>query len=299
MTDHPTPVAAAYAHCQALARRHYENFPVASVLLPAHLRKPVAAIYAFARQADDIADEGDASPEARLAQLAECRARLDAIDAGETMDDPVYVALAHAIAAHDLPLSLFHDLLTAFERDVTQTRYADFDAVLDYCRYSANPVGRLLLHLYRRATPTNLAASDCICTALQLINFLQDIGQDLDENDRIYLPQVDMQAHGVSEDELRGRRNGPALRALIGQQIDRAIALMAQGRPLGRALPGRIGLELRLIIAGGTRILQRLAQQEDVFARPRLTTGDKLRMLAGAVFFHASTPAVGDGGKLG
>ena len=296
MDDHRTRVEAAYAHCQDLARRHYENFPVASRFLPARLRRPVAAIYAFARQADDIADEGALPAAERHARLSDYRARLDAIAAGETVTDPVFLALADTIARHALPVSLFHDLLSAFEQDIDTRRYASFAEVQDYCRRSANPVGRLLLHLYDRATPANLAHSDCICTALQLINFLQDLAQDMDENDRLYIPLDEMQAHGVREDDFRRRRTTPAMRALIAAQIARAATLLEQGRPLGRALPGRAGLEMRLIIAGGTRILQRLqAQSEDVFSRPRLGRLDKLRLLLQALFYRAR-PARGVGG---
>lgn len=270
----------AYRHCVAIARAHYENFPVASRLLPASVRQPVSVIYAFARAADDLADEGTAPGAERLAALDAYERRLDAAAAGSPDDDPVFIALADVIARRSLPVEPLHDLLRAFRSDVTTRRYADFDALLDYCRYSANPVGRLLLHLYDAATPDNLAQSDAICSALQLINFLQDIAQDYEENNRVYFPQDEMRRFGVTESDLAKRKNSPALRALVHTQILRASALLTQGTPLTRRLGGRLGLELRLIAWGGHRILRRLyRQQNDVFSRPRLRTTDWLCML--------------------
>lgn len=157
---------------------HYENFPVASLLLPAELRRPIEVIYRFARSADDIADEGDASPDERLAGLNAYRAELDRIAAGSVPLTPLFVALAEVIAANKLPIQLFRDLLDAFAQDVVKTRYADYPELLDYCRRSANPVGRLVLHLFGRTEPEHLEQSDCICTALQLINFWQDVAVD-------------------------------------------------------------------------------------------------------------------------
>ncbi len=265
----------AYADCLALARSHYENFPVASRLLPRRLRRPVAVIYAFARRADDFADEGELPQQERLARLDDYARQLDAIAAGLAVDDPVFVALADIIARHGLPLAPFHDLLHAFRSDVTKKRYANFGEVMAYCRHSANPVGRLLLHLHGAADARNLAQSDAVCSALQLINFLQDIHQDYAENDRIYLPQDEMARFGISEEDIRLRRTTPAMRLFMDTQIERARRLMQAGSPLGVSLRGRFALELRLIIMGGTRVLQKLhAQRDDVFARPRLTLRD-------------------------
>lgn len=282
-------VAGAYAHCLAVARGHYENFPVASRLLPARLRGPVAAIYAFARRADDIADEGDTDAATRLMKLDAMAAGLDALRTGRAPGDPVFIALADAIPRHALPLEPFYDLLTAFRMDVTTKRYATIAEVLNYCRYSANPVGRLLLHLYGHATPQNLSHSDAVCSALQLINFLQDIAQDFDENGRIYLPEDEMGRRGVTERHIAERRTDAAMRALVDRQIERARGLLLSGAPLGRALPGRAGLELRLIIHGGLRVLEKLAARtQDVFARPRLTKGDWMRILARALVARAN-----------
>jgi squalene synthase HpnC len=254
---------------------HYENFPVASILMPARLRPAVVAIYRFARAADDLADEGDAAPDARVAALDAFDAELDRIARGEVPDAPPFPALAAAIREHGLPLAPFHDLVSAFRQDVTVTRYANFDAVLDYCRRSANPVGRLLLALYDAQSPSNLAASDAICTGLQLTNFWQDIAVDWQKN-RVYLPQDDLRRFGVSEAQIADGRVDDAWRALVEFEVARARRMLEAGRPLTRALPWRLGLELSAIISGGLRILDRIDRVGgDVFARrPVLATGD-------------------------
>jgi phytoene synthase len=266
---------------------HYENFPVASLLLPAPLRPAVAAIYSFARTADDFADEGDLSPAERLRLLDAYRAELDRIERGEPTGHPVFLRLRPHIEAHGLPLQLFRDLLDAFAQDVVKDRYASFAELLDYCRRSADPVGRLLLHLFGAATPENLRRSDAICSALQLINHWQDVGIDLGKghNGRIYLPQDDMNRFNVTENDLRCRRASADFRALMRFQVERARALMLEGAPLGRALPGphffRIGLEIRAIVAGGLRILAKIeAAGYDVFNhRPVLGPFDWPRIL--------------------
>jgi phytoene synthase len=265
---------------------HYENFPVASLLLPAPLRPAVAAIYSFARTADDFADEGDLPPAERLGLLDAYRAELDRIECGATTDHPVFLRLRPVIAAHALPLQPFRDLLDAFAQDVVKDRYATFAELLDYCRRSADPVGRLLLQLFGAATPANLRRSDAICTALQLINHWQDVGIDLDKGQsgsrgRIYLPQDEMARFDVTEDHLRSRRASADFRALMAFQVERARALMLEGAPLGRDLPGRIGLEIRAIVAGGLRILAKIeAAGYDVFdRRPVLGALDWPRIL--------------------
>ncbi|OBS10465.1 squalene synthase HpnC [Acidihalobacter prosperus] len=273
----------AYRACLAIASRHYENFPVASWLLPAQLRRPVAAIYAFARRADDIADEGSQSAGERLDALDRVDAALMSAAAGKWPDDPIYVALADAIARYQLPIQPFQDLLLAFRQDVRQTRYRDFGEIMGYCRLSANPVGRLLLHLNAQATPDNLAESDAVCTALQLINFYQDLYSDYVDRGRIYLPQDEMAEYGVDETDIARRRSTSALRRLMHHQYRRADRLLRAGAPLGGRLPGRMGLELRAIIIGGARILYRLQQQrDDLFSRPRLNLRDRLAIVGGA-----------------
>ena len=253
---------------------HYENFPVASRVLPRHLREPVAAIYAFARSADDIADEGTASDDERLRRLDAYGRELGRIAAGERSDDPLFQRLAATIAAHQLPLAPFSDLLDAFRQDVKKKRYADYAELRDYCRRSANPIGRLLLSLFRADTAENIARSDAICSALQLVNHWQDVGLDL-QRGRIYLPQEDMVRFGVAEQSL-GDTADRRFCALLAFEVERARALMREGAPLGRSLRGRLGLELRLIMAGGLRILERIeAANYDVCRRrPVLTAVD-------------------------
>lgn len=277
-------LAEAYQHCLNLTRSHYENFPVASRLLPHRLRKPVSVIYAFARNADDFADEGDLSITARLARLDVYVAKLDSVRGHQDLDDPVFEALSDVIGRYGLPLEPFYDLLTAFRQDVTKRRYADIEEVLDYCSYSANPVGRLVLHLAGEASEENLHDSDAICSALQLINFWQDLEQDFVENDRIYLPHDEMTACGVTEVHLTERRSDAALRTLLDRQIDRARRLLMSGAPLGTRLKGRLGLEIRATVQGGLSILDALARRDDLFARPRLRYRDWVDILWRAVF---------------
>lgn len=274
----------AYQHCMRITRSHYENFPVASRLLPRALRTPVSVIYAFARSADDFADEGELAPAERLARLDGYWRQLDAIAAGQTPGDPIFIALADVVQRHALPLQLLYDLLTAFRQDVVKSRYANFDEVLAYCRYSANPVGRIVLHLAGDAGADNLRDSDKICTALQLINFWQDLEQDYLESNRIYLPQDELAAYGVAEEQLGRRGNSPALRALMDKQIERSRSLMLDGAPLGTRLRGRLGIEIRATIHGGLCVLDALARRrDDVFARPRLRRRDWLRVLRRAL----------------
>lgn len=280
----PDTLESAYQHCMRMTRSHYENFPVASRLLPRALRTPVSVIYAFARSADDFADEGELAPAERLARLDGYWRQLDAIAAGRTPGDPIFIALADVVQRHALPLQLLYDLLTAFRQDVVKSRYANFDEVLAYCRYSANPVGRIVLHLAGDAGADNLRDSDKICTALQLINFWQDLEQDYLESNRVYLPQDELAAYGVAEEQLGRRGNSPALRALMDKQIERSRSLMLDGAPLGARLRGRLGIEIRATIHGGLCVLDALARRrDDVFARPRLRRRDWLRVLRRAL----------------
>ena len=240
---------------------HYENFPVASVLLPRRLRAAIAVIYCFARSADDIADEGDASDEERLAGLAAYRAQLIRISSGRSpaaLPAPeMFAALAEVIRAHRLPVQLFEDLLDAFSQDVAQKRYADFAQVRDYCRRSANPVGRLILHLYGAVSDAALVQSDAICTSLQLINFCQDVGVDFAKH-RIYLPKDSLTRFGVAESDFAAGRADAGFRALMTFEVARARQLMYAGAPLVKVLRGRAGWELRLVVQGGLRILEKI-----------------------------------------
>lgn len=254
---------------------HYENFPVASILMPRKLRHPVQVIYAFARSADDFADEGNAPDAIRLVNLEAYRLELKRIEAGETTSSDLFNALAGVVRKHSLPLQPFYDLLDAFSQDVVQKRYANFDELMEYCRRSANPVGNLMLQLYEQATPENLLHSDAICSALQLINFWQDVEIDY-AKPRIYLPQNDMQRFGVKEKQIGEKNYDANFRELMLFEIRRARNLMLSGEPLGRTLKGRIGLEMRMIIQGGLRILELLElHQGDMFKhRPKLNRKD-------------------------
>ncbi len=258
---------------------HYENFPVASFLVPAHLRRPIEAIYRFARSADDIADEGNATSDERLAGLAAYQQELDRIAAGMPAQSPLFIALAEEIRKHGLPLQLFRDLLDAFAQDVVKKRYTDYPELLDYCRRSADPVGRLVLHLCGRTGAAQLEQSDCICSALQLINFLQDVAVDW-QKERIYIPLADLPRFRISEGDIAAGRWSANWAALMDFENDRARELLLRGAPLVHALPGRIGWEIRLTVQGGLRILERLRQvRGNVFERrPKLGRLDWLVM---------------------
>jgi len=239
---------------------HYENFPVASFLCPPALRPAIMAIYWFARTADDLADEGDAAPTARLADLAAYRTDLAACAEGQPTSArwaSVFTPLRSVIEQHRLPVDLLADLLSAFEQDVSKTRYASQAELLDYCRRSANPVGRLLLHLYQVSDAPSLAQSDCICTALQLINFWQDLGVDIPRG-RIYLPADGFAQHGVDDVQLLQREVNPATTALVAANVAWAATLMQRGAPLVKKVSGRAGWELRLVVQGGLRIAEKI-----------------------------------------
>lgn len=267
-----------------MAVDHYENFPVASILLPAKLRPAVEIIYAFARSADDLADEGDASDDQRLAALNAYEDGLDQIEAGSTPNTALFRDLAKVIAEYQLPLQPFRDLLSAFKQDVATTRYVVFSALLDYCRRSANPIGTLMLHLYGAANKENLRDSDNICSALQLINFWQDVAVDIQKS-RIYLPLADMQQFAVTEDHITGQLIDDAWRKLMQFEVARARSMLLSGAPLALRLPGRIGWELRLVVQGGLRILECIeAVDYDVFQRrPKLGKSDWLLLVWRAI----------------
>ena len=258
---HPAPgVRGATWTIAAVSVDHYENFPVASVLCPSALRPAVAAIYAFARTADDLADEGEATPAQRLADLNAYRADLNAIGAqadASTRWPQVFGPLHAVLARHALPVGLLADLLGAFEQDVVQHAYADRAELLDYCRRSANPVGRLLLHLYGVTGAQALRQSDAICTALQLANFWQDLGVDT-RRGRLYVPASDCARHAVAPPSLLAQRDAPNVRALVADMSGWARELLLAGAPLVHAVPGRAGWELRLVVQGGLRILEKI-----------------------------------------
>ena len=259
---------------------HYENFPVASLILPRRLRRSVERIYAFARQADDFADEGERADAERLSDLERFRGELRRIESGATPETQLFRDLAETIRDHGLPLQLFHDLLDAFAQDVSKKRYRDFGEVMDYCRRSANPIGRLLLHLFGAATPRNLALSDGICSSLQLINFLQDVAIDYRKG-RIYIPQEDLARYRIGEEQIARSDSTGMWRPLMLAQVERARKLLQAGAPLVLALPGRVGLEIRMVVLGGERILKKIHESGgDVFHhRPVLDARDWAYML--------------------
>lgn len=274
----------AYQYCQSVVAGHYENFPVASRLLPAKLRRPISVIYTFARTADDFADEGVLNKTQRHQKLDDYRQKLSIITKGGIIDDPVFIALVDVIKCHTLPYSLFYDLITAFKMDVDKTCFTNFAEILNYCHYSANPIGRLLLYLHGAATPENLSQADAICSALQLINFYQDLTQDYNEHGRIYLPEDEMHQFGVTENHIEQMRSDEAMQELMNIQFRRAATMLQYGYPLGNAIKGRFGFELRMIIQGGACVLDKLqAHTGNVFRRPRLNKWNALRITVKAL----------------
>jgi squalene synthase HpnC len=262
---------------------HYENFPVASILLPPKLRHPIETIYAFARSADDFADEGSWTAAERLAKLDAYIGELDQLEAGVRSESPLFAELGKVVRTYHLPVQLLRDLLDAFKQDVVQDRYADFDELLDYCRRSANPIGRLLLQLFEVDDQTKLRMSDEICSALQLINHWQDVAIDWRKNahGRVYLPQDEMLRFGLSDADIGRAIPTPEWRAMMAFQVARARQMMESGAPLAAMMPGRFGVELRLIVAGGLTILDKIdAVGGDVFNhRPTVTKLDWLGIL--------------------
>jgi len=268
---------------------HYENFPVASWLVPPKLRPAIVAIYRFARMADDLADEGDLSPHQRLNALSHCRKKLESIQSGrfgaingagspETHSaDSIFEPLARVVERYQLPLDLFFDLLSAFEQDVKQQRWADDASIADYCRRSANPIGRLMLALVGINGIEQLQQSDAICTALQRINFLQDFGLDW-KRGRLYLPLNELEAFGLREADVDSAvcgsdRPSPALIKLLSQEHQKAYALLRTGSPLCQNIPGRLGLEITATVAGGNQILKRIEQLNFDTTRTRPVLG--------------------------
>jgi squalene synthase HpnC len=307
----------AYAACEALAKSHYENFPVASVLMPARLRPHIAAIYAFARTADDFADEPGRTTDERLHLLKEWRRRLhrepgtgsrERPDSGPRFPVPgsrfpvpgsrfpdpgrVFLALHDTINRFALPVSLFDDLLDAFIQDVSTTRYSSWAEVMDYCRRSANPVGRLILRLSGYSDDRLDRASDAVCTALQLTNFWQDLAIDW-ERGRLYVPEDIWRRHNADPSALNGKRMTPEWAAALRDCGARTQSLFQDGRPVCDGVSGRLRYELRATWLGGTRILDRLDRAGfDVFtARPKLGPADALVIAFGTLLWRETRPS--------
>lgn len=275
--------SAAYAFCEKLAREHYENFPVASLLLPRRMRPHIAAIYAFARTADDFADEPGRPPSERLRLLARFRERLHgaAFAAGTEADDHIFLALHDTIGRCRLPVQLLDDLLSAFEQDVQVSRYATWSEVFDYCRRSANPVGRLVLRVAGIHDQAADDASDAVCTALQLTNFWQDFGRDW-RNGRLYVPAEEWRRHDAREADLDQLALSPQWIAAMRACVERTRGLFERGRPVAEFVGGRLRLELRATWLGGMRILDKIERMgyDTLRARPALGAPDAVRIAA-------------------
>ena len=272
---------------------HYENFPVASWLCPPALRPAVAAIYWFARTADDLADEGEAQPRDRLADLQAYRADLAAVAAAGRVSrrwTGVFEPLRSTLSVHALPITLFNDLLSAFEQDVVKHDYTDRAELLDYCRRSANPVGRLLLSLYGVTGAEALRQSDAVCTALQLANFWQDLGLDVSRG-RFYIPALDLARYAGARQAMSDGRDTPQTRAVLADMVAWARSLMLEGAALVHAIPGRAGWELRLVVQGGLRILEKIDALNfaTVRTRPALRWFDALLLLWRALWMRPET----------
>ncbi|MFH0990283.1 MAG: squalene synthase HpnC [bacterium] len=269
----------AFQFCEQLASNHYENFPVASFFIPRDKRRYIAAIYAFARIADDFADEPGLTPAERIDSLNDWEEQLMACVQGEATH-PVFIAVRETIERFEIPWQLLRNLLQAFRTDVTMHRYESFESVLEYCRFSANPVGRLLLLLFNYRSESMLAQSDAICTALQLTNFWQDIAVDL-EKDRVYIPLEDLREFGYTERDLFQRRYNKGFHDLLRFEVERTERLFQHGKPLLNQLGNDLRLEIRMTWNGGMQILRKIHKQNyDVFKkRPTLTKFDKAKIL--------------------
>ncbi|MBI1423153.1 MAG: squalene synthase HpnC [Gammaproteobacteria bacterium] len=280
----------AYRYCEQIARRHYENFPTASRLLARPQRRATAAIYAFARSADDIADEGDMTQTARHQQLDAFVAQLAHLGTDTASADPIFIALADTIQAFRLPLTPFKKLLDAFRSDIDRQRFPDYPALAAYCDNSANPVGELVLRLHDRWDETNAEYSNQICTALQLLNFVQDLASDYQQRGRLYIPQDEMAKFGVDETCLAQQHQTPALQKLVQFQLQRAHAGLVAGLPLLARCHGRLRLLLKLTLASAFRIHSKLSARSDVYTRPTLHSRDIAVITVRSLLFQTVKP---------
>lgn len=298
----------AYRSCLRLARSHYENFPVASMLMPRRLRPHIAAVYAFARLADDIADEGTASPEERRRGLEAWRSQLRRVEKAGVATDPafgggeasvaaghareatqevlhpLFIALGDTIRRFDIPPQLFHDLLDAFVQDTEQQQYETFDELRGYCRRSADPVGRIILSLFGCLNEETGPPSDALCTGLQLVNFWQDVSVDR-QKPRLYVPLEDLARFGLSAADILDGSDTHATRTVIAFEVDRTRAYFRDALPLFPLVPRRLRLELNAIWRGGMRVLEKIENQRYtvIQSRPALSAADTLSMLSAAV----------------
>jgi len=267
--DAPMTVEHAYQHCMHLAREHYENFPTASLLIRRDLRPAVAAIYAFARAADDMADEGTDDADKRLKQLDAWEVLLERCEQA-SVNHPVFMALGDAIRTYKLPVACLHDLLTAFRMDVSIHAYATVDELMFYCRHSANPVGRLILALHGISHPVALTASDAICTALQLTNLWQDFSRDI-PNGRCYLPEEWLKSADLSSTDLLEKDVSDQIQPALSQAVEYTDSLFKKGRELLPFLPFRLKLQIAATLRGGRKVLRKVQQSHaPLHQRPAL-----------------------------
>ena len=280
----------AYRYCELMAQQHYENFPTASRLLPRRQRRATAAIYAFARSADDIADEGEMTQAARHQQLDAFTTQLAHLGEDKVSTDPVFIALADTIRSFRLPLTPFEKLLDAFRSDIDQRRFSDYSALAAYCNNSANPVGELVLRLHNNWNAANASYSDQICTALQLLNFVQDLKDDYQLRGRLYIPLNEMAEFGVDETCIAQQQQTPNLQKLMQFQLQRAYAGLVAGLPLLASCHGRLRLLLKLTLASAFRIHSKLSARSDVYSRPTLHGGDIAGIAVRSLLFQTVKP---------
>ena len=268
----------AFIHCENIAKKHYENFPV-GLLVPKHIRKHVFSIYAFARFADDIADEGDDELGYKKNQLEDWLYQLDECYLGKSKH-PIFIALSKTVEEFSVPKSLLADLIKAFIMDLEKNRYMNFDEILYYCKHSANPIGRLMLILYNKSNSETVLYSDYICSALQIANFLQDVSIDI-KKDRIYFPLDSFVKNNYSEQDFLNKKVDDSFINIFDEQLDKTFKLFEKGKPLVKHLKGRIKFEILLTIEGGITILKKtnLRKHNIFFQRPTITTIDKLKLL--------------------
>ena len=276
--DQTVSLAEAQRHCRGMATGHYENFPVLSLAVPGNLRQDMANVYAFCRWADDLGDEID-SPQESMALLEWWQRELDACFQGEAWH-PVFVALRETVRIRHLSQQPFNDLLSAFRQDQSKRSYETFAELQDYCRRSADPVGRIVLRLCGRDSAENIARSDAVCTGLQLINFWQDVARDFDRG-RVYLPAEDRRRFGYTDDDLQSRRTTPAFQKLMAFEVDRARNLLREGQPLADGMPGRLKIVIAMFALGGLRLCDHLAAMDYRVwdRRPTVGGGDAARIL--------------------
>jgi hydroxysqualene synthase len=276
-------VSKAFSFCEQLAKSHYENFPVASFFIPKEKRPYIWSVYAFARVADDFADEGDAAPQKRLEQLGRWGEYLDECYESKA-SHPIFIALGETIRRFNIPKEPLANLLIAFRMDVTQNRFGTFNDLLYYCRHSANPVGQLVLHIFENASERNVSLSDNICTALQLTNFWQDVAVDLRKG-RLYIPLEDCERFGYTEQDIESRVVDDRFRKLMAFEVDRTRELFAAGKPLLKEATPALHFELNVTWQGGMKILEKIERlhYDVLHRRPVLSMWDKLSILSSSL----------------